>query len=105
MVNKGATKGSSTPNRRFTRFGKSTANWEDVDGELIKATIVAAALTGGALRFGYTSDGGAYALGIYGDGDKPYTEYVRPSEDIDAVLRDIEAAFLDIRAAQQKKTP
>lgn len=64
------------------------ADWGGVNGELLREVIGAVTASGGALRFGYTSDGGAYALGIYGDGD-PYTEYIRPSEDIEAVLREL----------------
>lgn len=37
---------------------------------------------GGAIRIGRTRDAGAWAIGVYGDGDAPYTEYVQASEDI-----------------------
>jgi hypothetical protein len=45
------------------------------------------------LRIGVTRDGGAWAFGIYGDGGDPHTEYVRPSEDVNAYLRDLGAFF------------
>jgi hypothetical protein len=50
---------------------------------------------GGALRLGYSRDGGAYAVGVYGDGD-PYTLYHPPEDDIDALLAKIENAFSEI---------
>lgn len=61
------------------------ADWSKVDGASIHATLVAATYNGWAIRFGYTRDGGAYSIGILGDGE-PYTEYVRPTEDIQLAL-------------------
>jgi hypothetical protein len=43
---------------------------------------------GGALRLGYTKDGGAYAVGIYGDGT-PFTEYIPPSDSVEDYLRGV----------------
>jgi len=74
--------------RGLNRRGGETADWASADGSLLQRAICAAAKTRGALRFGYSQDGGAYAIGIYGDGT-PYTEWVRPSEDIDAFLQDV----------------
>ena len=76
--------------RRRRSEGKTvgTADWGSADGELLKRAIAAVALMGGALRLGYTRDGGAYAIGIYGDGD-PFTEYVPPSDDIDEYLKGV----------------
>jgi hypothetical protein len=54
---------------------------------------VTVALAGGALRLGYTADGGAYAIGVYGDGPEAYTEYIRPSENLDKVLSELEQTF------------
>jgi len=81
--------------RRFTRgtVGTGRADWATVDMAQIQETIAKVSATGGAVRFGYTADGGAYAIGVYGDGPTPYTEYVRPGEDIDAFLADLGAAF------------
>lgn len=50
---------------------------------------------GGALRFGYSRDGGAYAVGIYGDGE-PYTEFVRPGEDMDSFLEEVCELFANM---------
>lgn len=83
--------------RGFTaKQTKGAADWGSCDPEKLQAAVVAAGNIGGALRFGYTSDGGAYSIGIYGDGD-PYTHYVRPDEDIDGTLRDLAEYFEALR--------
>jgi hypothetical protein len=73
-------------NRDTTTAGG--ADWEGVSGELLTKAIAAVAGMGGALRLGYTRDGGAYAIGVYGDGD-PFTEYVKPDDDMDTYLREL----------------
>lgn len=72
--------------RRVSRGSDGIADWGSVDGKLLAGVIGTVAKSGGAVRFGYTSDGGAYAVGIYGDGE-PYTDYIRPSEDVEEYLR------------------
>lgn len=82
-------------NQRKVRIrgnGHGPADWSRVDTECLVDTLGTVAACGGALRLGYTRDGGAYAIGVYGDGD-PYTLYIRPSDDIDEALRDIRAGF------------
>jgi len=75
--------------RRATNpTGASTADWGAVDGVLLARAIGAVSKRGGAIRFGYTRDGGAYAVGFYGDGD-PFTEYIPPSDDIEAWLKGV----------------
>lgn len=74
--------------RRKERQNHDVADWMAADETLLRRAIAAAALKGGALRFGYTRDGGAYAIGVYGSGD-PFTEYLRPGEDIDAYLQSL----------------
>ena len=69
--------------RRATRGNVSPADWGTVDAGLVLKAIETVAKLGGAIRFGYTRDGGSYAIGILGDGD-PYTEYIRPTDDISA---------------------
>lgn len=61
------------------------ANWGDVDGGVIKRFIQTCTSRGGACRFGYTRDGGAYALGLY-YGSESNTEYCRPNEDVELFL-------------------
>lgn len=88
-------KSKQTSGRRFTRNQASSgvADWATVEAETLKSCIVVVALAGGALRLGYTADGGAYAIGVYGDGPEAYTEYVRPSENIEQVLKQLEQTF------------
>lgn len=78
--------------KRLRRSNKSAdgsvADWASVDGAILSQAIAAIARLGGALRLGYTRDGGAYAIGIYGDGE-PFTEYVSPSENIDEYLKGV----------------
>lgn len=71
--------------RTTVEEAQGKANWALCDPAQLQYTIVAVASHGGALRIGYSRDGGAYSIGIYGDGD-PYTEYVRPQEDLNAYL-------------------
>lgn len=78
------------PRRR--RQSRETADYAAANAELLQRAIASVALQGGALRLGYTSDGGAYAIGVYGDGD-PYTDYVKPSENIDDYLADLAEAW------------
>jgi len=82
-------KGDEARRRREHRgHGGGTADWASADGALLAKAVAAVAGMGGALRLGYTRDGGAYAVGIYGDGD-PFTEYIPPSESIDEFLRGV----------------
>lgn len=67
--------------RRKARGAQQKADWLSVPSDLLQAAIATVANHGGALRFGYTRDGGAFAVGVLGDGD-PYTEYLRPSDDV-----------------------
>lgn len=78
----------------FNPIGKSrglrgnkvgVADWDTANMGLLVKAISTAANCGGALRFGYTADGGAYAVGIYGDG-KPYNEYISPNDDVNITL-------------------
>jgi len=70
-----------------------TCDLRTQDWVAIAALIVAFAENGGAVRIGYTRDGGALALGCYLDEDYA-TEYVRPSEDFTGALIEIAEAWL-----------
>lgn len=78
--------GAKDARRRAVPQEVKPADWREVNADIIQWLICNVAKQGGAVRFGYTRDGGAYALGIYGDGE-PYTEYIRPSDDVDGTLR------------------
>lgn len=70
------------------RGNGQVADWSSCNGELLAKAVASIAKHGGALRLGYTRDGGAYAVGFYGDGD-PFTEYITPSDDIDEFLKGV----------------
>lgn len=71
--------------RRATRGSIVPADWGTADAKVVLRAIEVVSKAGGALRFGYTRDGGSYAVGILGDGE-PYTEYLRPTDDLSAYL-------------------
>lgn len=73
-------------NKRQNRAEPGIADWGQANPKLLQDAIAVAGASGGALRFGYTRDGGAFAIGIY-LGNDHYTEYVRPDEDIDYYLK------------------
>lgn len=72
-------------NKRNNKPKGEPADWSGVDAKLLLNAIAWTAACGGALRLGYTRDGGAYAIGIYLGADST-TEYVRPNEDIEEYL-------------------
>lgn len=103
MAKQGRITNTGGSGRRLTRGNGGAADWSTVDADTLQQTIVAVSMAGGAIRFGYTGDGGAYAIGIYGDGDKPYTEYLRPGENVEAFLVDVQTTFGDIEAERRAK--
>jgi hypothetical protein len=76
--------------RRLRRV--ETADYASADAAILLRAITIVANTGGALHFGYTSDGGAFAIRVYGDG-APYTDYLKPSEDLNVYLTDLIEAW------------
>lgn len=64
------------------------ADWSCADPNGILKLIVAVGSKSGAVRFGYTRDGGAYNVGIYVDDDNA-TFYCRPSDDLDKFVDDL----------------
>lgn len=70
---------------KFGDNGSSVCDWMSADTGTITKLIDTITSRGGAIRFGYTRDGGAYALGLY-YGDEYTTEYCRPSEDLERFL-------------------
>lgn len=71
--------------RRRNRGNGDVADWGSVDPDKLRAVIANVTSHGFAIRFGYTRDAGAYAVGIIGDGE-PFTEFIRPTEDVDLYL-------------------
>lgn len=71
---------------KTTTGNTGTADWGSVTPEVISSLVGMVTSRGGAVRFGYTRDGGAYALGLYyGNDSKTY--YCRPNEDVIEFLR------------------
>lgn len=62
-----------------------TADWSGADPATITRLLGTVTSRGGAVRFGYTRDGGAYAVGFY-YGVESTTKYCRPSEDLGEFL-------------------
>lgn len=73
---------------RKRRQSSTIADWGSQDGNLLREIISAVTMGDGAIRFGYTRDGGAYSIGIYGDG-KPFTEFCPGSSDVTGWLEGI----------------
>ena len=74
--------------RRPGERSVGVADWQSANPELVIRAIATVGSTGGALRFGYSRDGGAYSIGVLGNGS-PYTIWVKPSESLDDILLDI----------------
>jgi len=80
------TKSEQRKNRRENRHRDSgNADWGTCNSAKLVNAIQQVTKHGYAIRLGYTREGSAFAIGIVGDGE-PFTEYVRPSEDIDLYL-------------------
>lgn len=71
------------------------ADWSAADGQLLHQLIIVIARMGGAVRFGHSRDGGAFSIGIYGDGE-PYTEYVGGGGDINHHLQSFIETYRDL---------
>lgn len=72
--------------RREWRGKVEAANWGTVSSDLIGSAISHVSDNDGAIQFGYSRDGGSYAVRLLGWGE-PRTEYVRPSEDVSLYLQ------------------
>jgi len=71
---------------------RTTYDLSSQDGQKILEVIDAITSNGGAIRIGRARDGGALALGVYGDGQSPYTDYLRPGEGLLEYLNELRAA-------------
>lgn len=86
--NKKNAAGAARRRRANVGSGGNAADWAGVDGTLLAKAVAGVARLGGALRFGYTRDGGAYAIGFY-EGDDKWTEYIPPGDDVEEYLKGI----------------
>lgn len=64
-----------------------------IDAQALLYALDSVLREGGAIRIGRTRDKGAWAIGVYGDGAEPYTEYVQGSEDINRYFNDLGGFF------------
>lgn len=81
--------------RRRARGQTSTCDWASVEPDRIVAIICAIASQNGLCSFGYTRDGGAYTLTAILDGER-YTDYCRPTEDVNAFLANLCEDYTDL---------
>jgi len=93
-ISRESVKSEQRATRRRNRGGGEIADWSSVAPTAVVRAIAAVTREGGAIRLGYTRDKGAYAIGIIGDGE-PYSEYVRPSEDVELYLNSLAEDFED----------
>jgi len=80
------------PHKSFQQRIVRSADYISVDAELLRSAIASASHAGGALRFGYSRDGGVYAVGVLGDGD-PYTLWCKDTEELDITLASLKEHF------------
>lgn len=80
--------------RRRNRGRAVQADWGTISADILVAAISAVTQHGYAIRFGYSKDMGAFAIGIIGDGE-PFTEFVRPTEDINLHFEGIVADYAE----------
>ena len=86
---------ASTPNPAVSKYarlseghGAAPITWEEVDGRLIKAALVASTEDGCALIFSKTSDGGALSLTILAGTDR-HKKYAKSVELAESLLHEV----------------
>lgn len=82
----------SKPKRRYQERSSATADWGSISADVIKTAVVEVSRTGCAIRFGYSRDLGAYAVGVVGDGD-PYTIWGASEDEIVEKLTNLAESF------------
>ena len=68
--------------------GAAVADWDGADPTKVLRLVCVVGLQGGAVRYGYTRDGGAYSIGLY-MGDKSKTIYCNEAEGINGTLEEL----------------
>ncbi len=90
---------------KFRRTGSNTnhrAGWNEARPQLLKDLIASTAIVGAAIRFGTSRDGGAYAIGLYVNGEVT-TEWLPCNEDINQLLEELIDYFVSLDAEQERK--
>jgi hypothetical protein len=70
------------------RKGGGVADWSNANADDVLRLVCTVGVEGGAVRFGYTRDGGAYSIGIYLGADSQ-TYYCNESEGINGKLAEL----------------
>jgi len=73
-----------------TTIGKrgGVADWAGAESNLVLQLVCKVGFLGGAVRYGYTRDGGAYSIGVYlGDDSKTY--YCNEKDGVNEQLKDL----------------
>jgi len=78
--------------RRQRVEARGVCDYAEMDPAAILRVLCAITARGCAVQFGYTRDGGAYAIRIVGDGE-PYTEFIKPTEDVGLALSGLAEDF------------
>jgi len=72
--------------------GAGVADWANASADCLQLLVCRVGAEGGAVRFGYTRDGGAYSIGIYlGENSKTY--YCNEKDGIDEKIRELTQYF------------
>lgn len=86
--NKAAKRAAAKALPPTARKGSGVADWDNADPTLVLRLVCVVGVEGGAVRYGYTRDGGAYSVGIYlGDDSKTY--YCNDAEGINDQIREL----------------
>jgi len=72
--------------------GGGVADWTNASAEVVLRLVCLVAAEGGAVRYGYTRDGGAYSIGIYLGADSK-TYYCNEKEGINEKLEELAGYF------------
>lgn len=80
--------------------GGGEAEWESASPGHLCQLVYAASENGGAVRFGYSRDGGAYAVGLYADGET-VTLYHPCTGDVDGWLQTLTSKVKDMHGGSQ----
>jgi hypothetical protein len=81
--------------RRKNRGVASVCDWANADPQRVVALITAVTAQNGLCSFGYTRDASAYTLTVILDGER-YTDYCRPTEDVDGFLDSLREDYTDL---------
>lgn len=86
------------PTRRYQPegTGEQRITYGNVDMAYLIELMVAVERVGGAIRLGTTRDGGAFAIGVYGDGPDVYNVYANNVEKLHEHFENLAEVFKTI---------